>query len=239
MKTTQPPHERIDARTARKDRSRQAILRAYMDLVNETRRQPTAQQITERAGCSLRLVFQHFADLPSLTAAAVEYAYQQGSVLAAATKAEGDRPTRIRAQIAARARNCEAGLPLWHVTVALRHRSPDLQRLIGLVRKGALERLTIMYEPELAALSDVERRKLLIALEAITDFESWGRLRDEHGLTFEQAAESWVTVVDRLLPPTPAAVRVLPERSQTDGADQAASARRGQPVAGRATALAV
>jgi hypothetical protein len=45
---------------------------------------------------------------------------------------------------------------------------------------------------------------MLIALEAITDFESWGRMREDNGLDVEQACAVWIKAIDRLLPPTPA-----------------------------------
>jgi len=212
MKRTRPFIEKIDARTTRKDRSRQAILGAYVQLVNETRRQPTALQIAERAGCSLRLIFQHFADLPSLTVAAAFVAYTEGRARADAAKLDGDRQTRISTHLERRARNCEAWLPLWRVGFGLKDQSTELLQLGLLVRKATLDRLSEMYAPELTSLAAVDRRRLLIALEAILDYESWGRLRDEHGLSVEQAVQHWVAIVDRMLPPTPATMRTAPRR---------------------------
>jgi AcrR family transcriptional regulator len=218
-KRTRPYIEKIDARTTRKDRSRQAILRAYIELVNETHRQPTALQIAERAGCSLRLIFQHFADLPSLTLAAAQIGYAQARARADAATLDGDRQTRIRTHIERRAHNCETWLPLWSIAVALHDQSPEMRRLGGLVRKATLDRLAEMYAPELASLAEVDRRRLLIALEAITDYESWGRLRGDNGLSVEQASASWVAIIDRMLPPTPAEMRVASQRPSVGTAE--------------------
>ena len=60
-----------------------------------------------------------------------------------------------------------------------------------------------MYRPELAGLATEERRDLLIALEALIDFESWGRMREAHGLSFDEACSVWIRMIDRMLPPTP------------------------------------
>jgi len=60
-----------------------------------------------------------------------------------------------------------------------------------------------MYKPELSGLTEPERRDLLIALEAITDIESWARMRELHGLSFEESCDVWIHAIDRLLPPTP------------------------------------
>jgi len=226
-KRTRPFIEKIDARTTRKNRSRQAILQAYIELVNQTRRQPTALQIAERAGCSLRLIFQHFADLPSLTLAAAQIGYAQARARADAATLDGDRQTRIRTHIERRAHNCETWLPLWSIAVALHDHSPEMVGLGGLVRKATLDRLAEMYAPELASLAEVDRRRLLIALEAITDYESWGRLRSDHGLSVEQASASWVTIIDRLLPPTPAEVHATSKRPTGKADESSTSAAQG------------
>ena len=63
-----------------------------------------------------------------------------------------------------------------------------------------------MYRAELSALPEEERRQLLIALEALTDMESWARMREQHGLSFDEACEVWIHAIDRLLPPTPVPV---------------------------------
>ena len=44
-----------------------------------------------------------------------------------------------------------------------------------------------MYAPELSTLPEIERRHLLIVLESLTDVESWARMREFFGLSFEEA----------------------------------------------------
>ena len=66
-----------------------------------------------------------------------------------------------------------------------------------------MKRLELMYRPELAALDDRARKHTLIALEALTDFESWARMRELYGLSLEEACGVWIRAIDRMLPPTP------------------------------------
>ena len=54
-------------------------------------------------------------------------------------------------------------------------------------------------------MPEVERRKLLVTLEALTDFESWGLMREYHDMSFDDACGIWVGAIDSLLPPTPEA----------------------------------
>lgn len=60
------------------------------------------------------------------------------------------------------------------------------------------------YHAELDPLPEAERKALLIALEQLTDFKSWGRMRERHGLSIEEARRVWIVAIDRILPPTPA-----------------------------------
>jgi hypothetical protein len=148
-------------------------------------------------------VFERFPDLLSLRIAATDHAFALGTAQAMIRDVDADRATRIRSQVQTRAHTCESWLPLWRALNANRGESADLNTRIALVREAIWKRLEIMYRPELAALDDRSRRHVLIALEAITDFESWGRMREDNGLSVEQACAAWITTIDRLLPPTP------------------------------------
>jgi len=114
-----------------------------------------------------------------------------------------DRATRIRTQVETRAQTCEDWLPLWRALVLNQHLSEELKQRTDRVREAIRARIQLMYRPELETLGAVERRRTLIALEALTDMESWARMREQHGLSFDEACEVWIHAIDRLLPPTP------------------------------------
>ena len=61
-------------------------------------------------------------------------------------------------------------------------------------------RLELVYEPELSTLSEAERAQLLVVLDILTDFESWGRLREGHGLSIEAARDIWINAIEHMLP---------------------------------------
>ena len=72
----------VDGRTARALRTREAIVDACIALVDEGVLSPTAPRIAERAGVSVRSVFQHFDDLETLFAMVAERVVGQfGSLL--------------------------------------------------------------------------------------------------------------------------------------------------------------
>ena len=152
----------------------------------------------------MRSVFERFSDLLSLRIAATDHVFALGLAQAVIRDTEADRPTRIRSQVQTRAQTCESWLALWRALNANQGESAELKMRIALVRDAIWKRLEIMYQPELAGLDEGRRRHMLIVLEAITDFESWGRMREDNGLNVEQACAVWISVIDRLLPPTPA-----------------------------------
>ena len=199
------PLGRIDGRRQRSLRTRQAIVEAFIDLLRENSQVPTMAQIAKRAGCSTRSTFERFTNRNELGLAAIDHVIGLGLSTPVGNMTESDRQPRIRFQVETRARICESWLPLWRVLVRHQDEGDMVRARIHMVREAILARLNLMYRPELSVLSEVERAHVLIALEALTDFEAWGRMRGQHGLSFEAACDVWINIIDRLLPPTPAA----------------------------------
>jgi AcrR family transcriptional regulator len=193
---------RIDGRRLRSERTRQLIIEAFLLLLRESTHLPTAVQIADRAGYSVRSVFQRFPDLHALHVAATDFALGQ-ALASGSNDIQGDRQARMLGHVEIRAKTCEEWLPLWRALVANRGDSPDLTRRIRVAREATWKRLEATYAPELSALGDDERVKLLIALESLTDYESWARMRELHCLSVEQARAVWIAAIDRLLPATP------------------------------------
>jgi AcrR family transcriptional regulator len=203
----EPPgrNRRVDGRRLRSERTRQLIIEAYLDLLRESPEVPTAAQIANRAGYSVRSVFERFADLMALSLATADHAFAQGTAQAVIRNVDADRQTRLRTQVETRAQTCERWLPLWRALLLHQNKSDLLKGRLVYMREAIVARLQLMYRPELSTLTESERKQLLIALEGLTDFENWGRMRDHYGLSVEAACDVWIKAIDRLLPPTPPA----------------------------------
>jgi AcrR family transcriptional regulator len=201
--TASKPSSRIDGRRLRSARTKQLIIEAYLALLRESPQIPTAATIAERAGYSVRSVFERFPDLHALRVAATDYAFTQGTAQAVARDFSGDRLTRLKSHVETRSWICEQWLPLWRALNANQGDSNELKSRINLIRQAILKRIELMYDPELSTLNETARRQTLIAIESLIDFESWARMRDFGGMSIEEAREVWVMTIDRLLPPTP------------------------------------
>jgi len=200
-----PKPVRIDGRRLRSERTRQLIIEAYLALIRENPSipMPTAQEIAARAGYSVRSVFERFPDLHSLRLAAADYGLAHAAALAPARDVDGDRATRIRSQVETRAGTCERGVALWRALTYNIDEDDALAVRVKIARERTVDRMRLMYRLELSTLTDLEQRNLLIALEAITDIESWARMRDTYGLSYAESCAVWIRAIDRILPPTP------------------------------------
>jgi AcrR family transcriptional regulator len=193
-----------DGRRARSARTRAAIVEAFLGLVREKAEVPTAVRIAKRAGCSTRSVFERFRDFKELAAAAFDHILQSGLSTPVGDTLTRDQKARVAFHVKVRATNCENWLPLWRVLMSAQIGAIEkLQVRVAIVREMSRERLKLMYEPELSTMSPWKRDATLMALEALTDYESWGRLREHYRLSFEQACEVWAAMTHQLLLPAP------------------------------------
>lgn len=197
------PEPRIDRRRLRSARTKQAIIEAYLALLREAPQVPTSTLIAKKAGCSVRSIFERFVDLHALRVAATDYAFAEATAQVATSDASGGRQERIRTHVRTRGAICDRWLPLWRALNANRGESVELNSRMVLMRQAILKRIELMYSPELSTLPDLQRRQILIVIESLIDFESWGRMRDYNGLDFEEACTVWIQAIDRLLPATP------------------------------------
>src|SRR5437016_665582 len=149
--TSMPDAPAVDGRIARSQRTRRAIVDALRALHHEGDLRPTAPRVADRAGVSLRTVWQHFADLETLL---VEAGRRDLEIARAfvepipATLPLGDRIDRVARQ---RARMFEEMAPPWR---AARLHEPFSGQIKNnrdrLVRLGR-EQLEQTFAPELAA----------------------------------------------------------------------------------------
>ena len=95
--TTSP--QRVDGRTARSERTRNAIVDAHLRLIHEGDLRPTAERIAKQAGVSLRALWSHFSDLEALFAARAPF-YRMAAVRVQLTGSETVDETADRVLIA-------------------------------------------------------------------------------------------------------------------------------------------
>jgi len=190
--TQSPP--RVDGRTARSERTRNAIVDAHLRLIREGDLRPTADRIARQAGVSLRALWSHFADMEALFAASGQRVLD--------TQDAAHRPIR-------------PGLPLpARIDAFCRQRARLLEQLAPAARASALKEpfseVLLHYRrthvarvrDELAALFAAEidgDRELLDALTAVCLWPAWSTWRDGMDLPVTAARTALTRTVAALL----------------------------------------
>jgi hypothetical protein len=190
----------MDGRHRRSLRTRNLLIEAYIQLARERGQVPTAAEVADRGGLSLRSVFQRFNGLSELALSAFDHILRQPYAALPAAVLRADRTSRIAFHAEMRAKTCETWLPLWRLVMQASCAQDCVGSRISEVRRLTRERLELVYRPELEALPERRRLTALVTLEALTDFECWGRMRHEHGMSFEQARDTWAEAIAQLLP---------------------------------------
>lgn len=157
---------------------------AILDLLIEGETRPTAQQVSDRSGVSMRTIFRLFDDMTSLHQAAIERQAERVLALMVPLPDTGPLATRVEAVVASRARVFEAISPVRRAAVRLAATSPTIATELG--RAAELFRVQV---------AEALRRELdrdpgaLDAVDLVTSWEAWERLRTIQGLTVRQASE--------------------------------------------------
>ncbi|HEX6418697.1 MAG TPA: TetR/AcrR family transcriptional regulator [Acidimicrobiales bacterium] len=218
------PAGRRDGRAGRAARTRAAVVDALLTLNDRGHLRPTARDIAEEAGVSLRSLYVHFDDLEALFVAAAQ---RQAERLAAALPplvAEGTLPERLDAFLARRTRTHEVGAGVRKAAVLQAPFSPAVKQAVTTGRKLLRSEVARCFAPEIDAAGD-DGARLLRALDVVASPSTWDALRDHHGLTVDEATADVRAMVLAFLatwaphahdPPGPATTATRPPASTAD-----------------------
>jgi len=178
-----PDGEPADGRTARSHRTRRAIIDAMRSLHAEGDLRPTALRIAERAGVSLRTVWQQFDDREALLLEAVRR--DRDILRSLLDRIEPDRPlaARVEAFIGQRSRVLEEMTPTWRAARIYEPFSDELKTDRKWKTDRGRRELEVVFAPELAQLDKERHDRLLDALHAICLWPFWESLRTDLGLS--------------------------------------------------------
>lgn len=180
-----------DGRRARRDRNSESVIRACWQLFAEGEMYPSAQQVAERSGVSLRSVFRHFQNLEALVRTATAAYYREHiqvfepPVIAPGASLED----RVEAMVAFRLRQYAVTGVVMRGAIARSASDHQLGGIVDESRRRAIAVVEYMFADELDAAPPARRATMVAALHTATLFETWHNLVHVHGLTNEQAAD--------------------------------------------------
>ena len=173
------PTETVDGRTARATRTREAVVTAVLDLVNEGNPKPTAREIADRAGVSLRSVYVHFDDLDDLFGAAATRHVEQIAGLLHPVDAALPLSARITAFCTQRAQLYEVTGPVRRAALVWTPSSETLREVVGRGRLIAWADTKRLFRTEVA--EGTEGRAVLEGVNIASSAAAWDVLRDDRG----------------------------------------------------------
>ncbi len=185
--------EPLDGRTARAMRTRESIGEATLALLAEGDFRPTAPRIAERAGVSVRSVFQHFDDLESLYATVGERVATQVAALIEPIDDGLDLPDRVVAFYAQRARINETLTPTLRAALMYAPSSPTIVNQLQAGHDVVAAQVAEAFAPELAGLGE----RSTVVLDALVATASWGVWNNLRNLTHRPYDQA-VTVLTHL-----------------------------------------
>ena len=190
-----PESAPADGRRARRHRSRDLAVDALLDLLGEGVLRPTAQQVAERSGVSLRSIFRIFDDVETLNTAASARQLSRVRHLFIDVMPTGSLPDRVSEVVAINGRLYESIAPIRRAALRSAAESPALQEQLARARAWVRAEVERVFAPELADAP----RDTAAALELVLSFEAWDQLRATQGVGPTRAAATVNRIVTSLL----------------------------------------
>ena len=189
----------VDGRTARSIRTRRAVVDALLALIEEGDIRPTGPRIAERAGVSLRSVFQHFSDLEALFAAAADRELERLAEIVVRLPTSGPFEERLEAFVAQRSRIHEALTPVRRASLLQEPFSEHLTNVREVFLSRGRAEVASVFRTELEAMPEADREEVSILLDAITTWFTWDTWRSSRRLSVDEARTVMAAGIRRLL----------------------------------------
>lgn len=173
-----------DGRVLRGARNREVIVEALLELVGAGNMRPTAEQVAKRAGVGTRTVFRHFDDMESLHAEMDARITAENLPLLEHRQSGGSQRERVQELVRTRVRIFERIAPFKRASNHHRPRSAFLQTRHAEMNRRLRADAAACLERELKAGPE----SLLDAVDLLTSFEAWDRLRTDQRLGRDRAS---------------------------------------------------
>jgi len=191
----------VDGRTARAQRTRDAIVEACVMLVKAGDIRPTAPRIAEEAGVSVRSVFQHFDDLETLFAMVAERSVEGLADLVRPIDSGLPFEDRVDAFVLQRREMLEAVTPIRRAADVHAPFSPSIRARVQAGHEFFRAQLAAVFEPELARLAGDRRAQALDMLDVAASWSAWEMLRTLDGRSVPEAAGVVAALIRAVLGP--------------------------------------
>ena len=194
----EPVGEPVDGRTARAVRTRDGLVEATIELVEEGDLRPTAPRIAERAGVSVRSVFQHFDDLETLFAAMGTRVLERLAPLVRPIDSSAPLAERISAFVRQRCEVHEAVTAINRAAILQAPTSATIGHQFQTGHDFGSAHAKEVFGPELAA-AGVRHGEVFDSIVIACSWNTWDLLRTLEHRSVEEATATVAAMVGLVL----------------------------------------
>lgn len=182
-----------DGRNLRSERSRVAVVEAFLDLLQAGVASPTAAQVAEASGVSMRSIFRLFEEIEQVHAAAIDTQTRRVAHLLVEIDPGLPLDQRIDEFVTTRAHLFETVTPVRRTAVRLAPTSEPIAKTLAASHAYLRSQVLAVFEPEAPA------DEILAAIDSLSSWEAWERLRVVSGLTIDDSKHVLMTGLRALL----------------------------------------
>jgi AcrR family transcriptional regulator len=189
---------RIDGRTARAERTRNAIVEAHLALIGEGDLKPTGERIADRAGVSLRALWANFKDMEALFRASGKRLSERQAAEYVPVPVTLPLARRIDEFCRQRARILELIAPAARAAQLLEPFSAQLRSNRADTINRVQREVNELFAQELEAARSA-RDQLFGSLTVASTWAAWSMMRDELQLSVEESTAVMIRTITALL----------------------------------------
>lgn len=192
----------LDGRTARRDRNREAVLDAVLELFNEDTLEPPASEVAKRSGVSLRSVYRYYDDKEALLRAAIERNMVRVQPLLIVDElANGPLHTRAARLVHSRVELYSSVASMVRAALAHARTNQLLKERLSANRAVLRQQVGEAFANELSAMDEPDRDDLWTAADLLLSFESVDQLRAVRNMSNGSIERILVLALVRLFSP--------------------------------------
>jgi TetR/AcrR family transcriptional regulator, regulator of autoinduction and epiphytic fitness len=162
---------------------------ALLSLLDDGNLRPTARQVAQRAGVSLRSVYVHFDDLDDLFTAAAHQHFERVRDLIERIPDHGPLESRLDLFTRQRARIHEASAQVRRAAVLQEPFSHALAEVLSLARQLSRAEIELVFGNEIARREGADRTRLVVELDVLSSAATWETLRLQYDRSADEARE--------------------------------------------------
>ena len=184
-----------DGRVLRGERNKEAIADAMWQCYSEGMLRPSAAEVAERAGVSVRSVHNHFEDMEALRTAVAQRQWARFESVVELPAPDATLAQRIATIVRNRAELWEGVTPMRRAALLVVHDSPTVVETFARIDRRMRRVIEITFERELQDAMP----EIIEAIDAALSWDNWNRLRIAQGCSETRARRVLTVALEVLL----------------------------------------